>query len=353
MATQRQQVIEASQRPYWQRWWSIGGALTGLLALAWAFWRVEYDRVEDALGQANIAWVLVVPLAIAAEQLVRAWKWRQLLFVIRPVGTLRLFGAIMAGYFANILVPLGISPIVRSWLVARLEALKMSTVLATAAIDRLVDGLVFTGFVAVAVAFAIFPDPTGNIRIGLIIGGVGSFALFTLLLVGLGRYKSRAGSPDTWIIRLADRLPERFVGPVKRIMLSFAEGIVWPSQAWRGLGIVLASIVIKLIAITHFLWAGLAFGVLLRPVDYVFLVVFLGFLIILSRLARVPGGFFIGAIFALDLLGVPEAPALVMVLVVQFSSLLAVASIGAFALWRSGIALDELRLAKGSAVESS
>ena len=115
----------------------------------------------------------------------------------------------------------------------------------------------------------------------------------------------------------------------------------------------LASIVIKLIAITHFLWAGLAFGVLLRPVDYVFLVVFLGFLIILSRLARVPGGFFIGAIFALDLLGVPEAPALVMVLVVQFSSLLAVASIGAFALWRSGIALDELRLAKGTAAENS
>jgi hypothetical protein len=229
----------------------------------------------------------------------------------------------------------------------------MSSVLATAAIDRLVDGLVFTGFVAVALAFAIFPDPTGNIRIGLIIGGVGSFALFTLLLLGLGRYKRRVGSPDTWIIRLADRLPVRFVGPVKRVMLSFAEGIVWPREAWRGLGIVLASIVIKLIAITHFLWAGLAFGVLLEPVDYVFLVVFLGFLIILSRLARIPGGFFIGAIFALDLLGVPEEQALVMVLVVQFSSLLAVASIGAFALWRSGIALDELRLAKGNAVEGS
>ena len=342
-----------SGRPHWQRWWSIGGAITGLLALAWVFWRIEYDRMLDVLDQANVIFVLMVPLAIALEQLVRAWKWRQLLYAIRPVGTLRLFGAIMAGYFANLLVPLGISPFVRSWLVARLEALKMSAVLATAAIDRLVDGLIFTGFVAVVLAFAVFPDPSGTIHLGLIVGGVGSFALFTLLLVALAGYKRRVGLADSWITRLADRLPVRFAEPVKRVMRSFAKGVIWPREAWRGAGVVFASIVIKLIAITHFLWASLAFGLVLNALDYVFLVVFLGFLIILSRLARFPGGFLVGAIFALDLLGVPDEQALVMVLLVQFSSLLATASIGAFALWRSGIALDELRLAKGNAVERS
>ena len=72
----------------------------------------------------------------------------------------------------------------------------------------------------------------------------------------------------------------------------------------------LASVVIKLIALTHILWAGLAFGVVLRPADYVFLLVFLGFRIILTRFARILGGFFVGAIFALDLLGVPEEQAL-------------------------------------------
>jgi len=305
------------------------------------------------IDQANAAFVLMVPLAIALEQLVRAWKWRQLLYAIQPVGTLRLFGAIMAGYFANLLVPLGISPIVRSWLVARLESLKMSAVLATAAIDRLVDGLIFTGFVAVAVTSAVFPDPDGDIRLGLIVGGVGSFTLFTCLWVALARYKRWVSSPDAWITRIVDRLPVRFAEPGKRVMRSFAKGVVWPREAWRGAGVVFASIVIKLIAITHFLWAGLAFGLVLHPLDYLFLVVFLGFLIILSRLARIPGGFLVGAIFALDLLGVPDEQALVMVLLVQFSSLLATASIGAFALWRSGIALDELHLAKGNAVERS
>ncbi len=86
---------------------------------------------------------------------------------------------------------------------------------------------------------------------------------------------------------------------------------------------------------------------MLRPAEYVFLLVFLGFLIILTRFARIPGGFFLGAIFALDLLAVPEEPALAMVLVVQFSSLLAVASVGAFALWWHGVTLSELRTGGG------
>ena len=344
---------KTSDRPNWQRWWSIAGALTGLVVLVWAFSRVEYNRLFATLQHANPWYVLMVPLAITAEQLVRAWKWRQLLFAIRPIGAFRLFGAIMAGYFANILVPLGISPFARSWLVARLEALKMSSVLATVTIDRLVDGVIFTGFVAVILVFAIFPDPTGNIRLGLIVGGVGSLVLFTLLLFALSRYKGFVAHPDAWIMRLANRLPTRLIAPVTRVLISFADGVVWPQEAWRSLGIVLASIVIKLIAITHFAFAGLAFGVVLRPLDYVFLVVFLGFLIIFSRLVRIPGGFFIGAIFALELLGVPEERALTMILLVQVSSLLVIVSVGAFALWRSGIALDELRYAKGDAAESS
>lgn len=343
MARQDERVSVTFGRHYRRYRWSAGGTLLGLLALGWVLARVDYGRLIDVAGRTDIAFVLLTPLAVVAEQFVRAWKWRQLLFAIRPIGTLRLFGAIMAGYLANILVPLGLSPLVRSWLVARLENLKMSAVLATVAIDRLVDGLVFTGFVALALAFAVFPDPDGTVRLGLVAGGIGSFTLFTLLLFALARYKRGIARPGALMTRLARRLPERFAVPVESGLASFAEGIVWPRETWCGVAIVIASIVIKLIAITHFLWAGLAFGVTLPPVHYIFLVVFLGFLVILSRLARIPGGFFVGAVFALDLLGVPDEPALAMVLLVQISSLLTVAATGAIALWRSGIALADLK----------
>ncbi len=344
MAARSDRVTATAKFWHRRRWWTVGGAVVSLAAFIWIFWRIDYGRLIDVVGQADLAFVAMVPIAIVAEQLVRAMKWRQLLFRLRPIGTLRLFEAIMAGYFANLLVPLGLSPIVRSWLVARLEALTMSAVLATAAIDRLVDGLVFTGFVAFALAFAVFPDPDGNIRLGLLLGGGASFALFVWFGYLLSNFKRHAGNPDAWLSRLADRLPGRFAGTVKKLLASFAGGIVWPREIWRGLSIVLASIVIKLIATTHFLWAGLAFGLMLRPADYVFLLVFLGFLIILSRLVRIPGGFFLGATFALDLLGVRAETALAMVLLVQASSILAIASIGGIALWRSGVTLGEMKL---------
>ncbi len=259
----------------------------------------------------------------------------------------------MAGYLANLLVPLGISQLVRSWLVARLEAIKMSTVLATAAIDRLVDGMVFVAFIPVPLLLAEFPDPGGGIRLGLLAAGGGSVTLFAGLTFALGRYKRQAARADGWPGRLIERLPARVSDRAKEIAVSFAEGVVWPREAWRGFGIVLASVVIKLIALTHFLWAGLAFGVVLRPADYVFLLVFLGFLIILTRFARIPGGFFVGAIFALDLLGVAEERALAMVLVVQFSSMLTIACLGAFALWRNGMTLGKLRLAEADVREEA
>lgn len=327
-------------------WWAISGALIGVFALGWVLWRVDYARLLDIIIQAKLGFALLVPLAIAIEQLLRAWKWRQLLFGIRPIGTLRLFGAIMAGYFANILIPLGISPIVRSLLIARLEALGMGTVLATAAIDRFVDGIIFAGFVALALAFAVFPDPDGNIRLGLIVGGVGSLVFFALLLFLLARWKTRAGRGGDWTARLRARLPARLAGSIQEFLQSFAEGIVWPGEIWRGAGIIAASIGIKLIAMSHFLWAGLAFGVALRPAEYVFLLVFLGLLIILTHFARIPGMFLVGGVFALDLLGVAEEQALAMVLLVHFASLLAVSSIGALALWRSGVAISELRSIK-------
>ena len=322
--------------------------MIGALALGWVLWRVDYSRLQDILILANVGFLLLVPLAIAVEQWVRAWKWRQLLHGIQPIGTGRLFGAIMAGYFANILIPLGVSPIVRSWLVARLEDLRMGMVLATAAIDRLVDGVIFTGFVAFALGFAVFPDPGGDIRLALVVGGVGSLVLFSLLLFALARWKKRASHGDSWTARLDARLPARLTGPFKGFLQSFTEGIVWPDEIWRGAGIVIASIGIKLIATTHFLWAGLAFGVVLRPADYVFLLVYLGFLIILTRLARIPGGFLVGGVFALDLLGVAEEEGLAMVLLVHFASLLTVSGIGAFALWRNGVAIDDLRSIKES-----
>jgi len=336
----------ASGSPRWRRWLPWLGALIGAAALVFVLQRFDLGRFRAVVESADVRFILLVPLAIATEQLVRAWKWRQLLYPLRPmVGTLPLFGAIMAGYLTGLLIPFGFATLTRSWLVARREDLTLTGVLATVVLDRLTDGIVFASLVPIVLVLVAFPDPTGGIRAGLAWGTAGSFALVVVLIYGVVAYKRAVLRPDGLPMRLLGRLPTRLVGPVRRVSASFAEGIVWPREFWRGLGIVLASALIKLVAATHFLWAGLALGVALRPGQYLFLLVFLGFLVILGHFARVAGSFVVGAIVALGLFGVPEEEALAMVLIVEGANILSVTSIGAFALWRQGIALSELRAA--------
>jgi hypothetical protein len=133
----------ASQR--WRRWLPWLGAFIGVAVLAWLLRRFDFDRFFAILADADVRYIALVPLAIAAEQLVRGWKWRQILYPLRPVGTLPLFGAIMAGYLLGLLIPFGFGALARSWLVARREGMPISAVLATAALDRLTDGVVFAG----------------------------------------------------------------------------------------------------------------------------------------------------------------------------------------------------------------
>ena len=99
----------------------------------------------------------------------------------------------------------------------------------------------------------------------------------------------------------------------------------------------------KMIAATHFLWAGLAVGVVLTPFDYLFLMVFAGFALVLARFIRVPGGFVIGSGFALKQLGVPDEPALAMILFNHILTVVLMVGIGLLFLWRSGGDIREAR----------
>ncbi len=179
------------------------------MALAWALRSFEFKRFAGILAGADLRLLSLVPLSILAEQLVRAWKWRQLLHPLRAVGVMRLFGSIMAGYLLAMLIPLGFGTVARSWLVARREDLKLASVIATVALDRLTDGIVFACLVPLALASVVFDDPTGGIRAGLVWGGAVSFLLFAAVLLALMAYRRGPLTEGGRLLRLVRRLPQR------------------------------------------------------------------------------------------------------------------------------------------------
>ncbi len=330
--------------------WSIITLLLSVGLLFIAFRNLDLGRLPDILFAAEPIWLLALAASIPMEQLLRGWKWRQILFDIRPVGSFRLFGAVMVGYFANMIIPIGLSPLVRAWLIARLEGLKISTVLVTTAIERFIDGIVFAIIVGILVIFATLPLTEGNLRLGMMAAGGGSLVLFAGLFGGLFLVKRYLIIPESIVGRFVAWLEQGFGSRLVGIGYGMAEGITWPKSHWRGAGIILASIGMKMISTTHFLWAGLVFGILLSPFDYLFIMVFTGFALIISRFIRVPGGGIIGSAFALKLIGIADEEALTMVLAVHSASTILVAGIGAISMWNSGLTVLNLRLASRKAL---
>jgi hypothetical protein len=325
--------------------WTSIAALLATGVLFFAFRHLDLGRLSEVILGAEPLWLLALAVSIPIEQVLRGWKWRQILFDIRPVGTLRLFSAVMVGYFANMMIPIGLSPLVRAWLIARLESLKITTVLLTTAIERFVDGIVFAVLVGILVSFATLPVTEGNLRLGLMVAGSSSLVLFIGLIGGLFLVKNHLIDSNSVVGRFVAWLETLFGGRLAGIGLGMAEGITWPKSRWRGAGVILASIAMKMISTTHFLWVGLVFGILLSPFDYLFIMVVTGFALIVSRFIRVPGGGIMGSAFALKLLGIADEEALTMVLVVHFSVMALVAGIGAIAMWKSGLTVLELRRA--------
>jgi uncharacterized membrane protein YbhN (UPF0104 family) len=325
--------------------WTSIAALVAAGVLYFAFRHLDLERLSDIILGAEPLWLLALAISIPIEQVLRGWKWRQILYDIRPVGTLRLFSAVMVGYFANMIIPIGLSPLVRAWLIARLESLKITTVLLTTAIERFVDGIVFAVLVGILVSFATLPVTEGNLRLGLMVAGISSLVLFIGLIGGLFLVKNHLIDSNSVVGRFVAWLETLFGGRLAGIGLGMAEGIIWPKSRWRGAGIMLAGIAMKMISTSHFLWVGLVFGILLSPFDYLFIMVVTGFGLIVSRFIRVPGGGIMGSAFALKLLGIADEEALTMVLVVHFSVMALVAGIGAIAMWKSGLTVLELRRA--------
>ena len=329
----------------------VTGSVAALAVLVWLYRDLDAETFLSHIATAEPYWLLALAGAILVEQITRGWKWRQILYDLKPISTLRLFGAILAGYGLAVFIPLGVSPLVRSWLIARLEGLRLACVLVTTAIDRFIDGIVFALFAGVVAFTAQIPGIEGNVSAGLTVAGALNLILFSALLYVLFIGRSPLGRDDTRLSRFIDWLVLKGGRRFHGLRSAIRQGIVWPHQRGRQVGVVVASVVMKLLAATHFLWAGLAVGIVLGGFDYLFLMVFAGFALVLGRLIRVPGGFIVGAGLALELLNVPKEQALAMILFSNVISKTVMVGVGSIFLWRSGVDIQAAKLsaARGDA----
>ncbi len=322
----------------------IFGFAIAIFALYWLFQEIDVQNFLTVVFATEKIWILVLAVAILLEQLTRGWKWRQIIFELKPVAAVRLFCAIVAGNCVIMIVPLGVGSLVRSWLIARLEGLRWASVLMTTAVERFLDGLIFTIFLLATAFVTNILSLGGGMRTGLVLAGLLNLLLFLALFSALFFGRTMLDRDHSRISRLIDWLATKGGKRLYDLRAAVLQGIIWPRNRRRQLGAVLASILMKIINATQFKWAGLAVGIVLTPYECLFVMVFSGIAIAFTRFIRVPHGFLIGSGFALELLGVPTEQALAIILFNHTLTVVFTVAIGLGFMWKSGFQIRDASL---------
>lgn len=117
------------------------GALCVYLALR----RIDVAATFRVLGDVSATAILTYAATMVVTHFFRAWRWE---YLLRPIGVSlplrRLFPISSVGFMAILAVPLRLGELVRPYYVVRAGQSRMSAVLGTVAVERVVDGLLIS-----------------------------------------------------------------------------------------------------------------------------------------------------------------------------------------------------------------
>lgn len=286
-------------------------ALLVVGAFLWLLRGLDLAAIADALRRARW-WPIAVATALNFGHLaLRAVRWQLMLQQVEPIGFGRMLRYTIANYAASTILPARMGELLRVWLLRRREGVPASTATATAIGEKVLE--------AAALAVVVVPVPwllrdlpgwIGGALIGLVVVGLGGVGLCALLAY--------------W----ARRHPDRARGARAPLLVRFAAGVdVLGQPADLALTIVL-SIAAWIVDVCQILLVLAAVGVYV-PWTGALLV-----LLTLNLAAAIPaapaqlGAFEIGAVVALEALGVPRPEAVAFALVFHAVQVVPLALVG-------------------------
>ncbi len=127
--------------------------------LVWAFWDVDFEGFRSAFASARYSYFVLALFFSIAQYLIRAYRWKYLLFLQKDIPYYSVLSALFIGFFANSVLPFRAGEFLRAYVIGRNENISKSSVLATVLVERTIDVLSLL-FIAV-VALLFFPIPEG------------------------------------------------------------------------------------------------------------------------------------------------------------------------------------------------
>jgi uncharacterized protein (TIRG00374 family) len=133
----------------------VASLSVGALCIGLALRKIDLHQTQSVLRALPLSAVLIYALSIVPVHIFRAWRWK---YLLRPIGVSLSFGRLMVistvGFMAVLALPFRLGEFARPYYVVREGQSRMSEVLGTVAVERIVDGLVIAILLFVTYLFA-------------------------------------------------------------------------------------------------------------------------------------------------------------------------------------------------------
>ncbi|HWZ27903.1 MAG TPA: lysylphosphatidylglycerol synthase transmembrane domain-containing protein [Gemmatimonadales bacterium] len=332
--------------------WLLGLAIT-IACLWWAVRGVHWDEFAAALATVNVPLLLLVVVVATLPFPLRVIRWRIMLRTDTgaPVAWGALWNAVAIGFMANNLLPARAGEFARAYVVKRQAPVRFITALATIGVERLFDGILMLGLMAVAIAAPSFPGH-GTQQGALVsrVAGGAAVAFVGLLVVAF----IVAVHPAPWL-KLLDRLtqsllPARIAAPVNHLAHGMIEGLGVLKSPSRFALVLGWSLVQWLVNAASFALCFKAFGLSVPPEGSLLLQGILGFGVAIPSSPGFAGVFEKATQFTLLLYSVDSSRALAYALAYHATTFVPITLLGLHALSRARLHLTDLRAAPGESV---
>jgi glycosyltransferase 2 family protein len=306
----------------------------GIGCLVWVLRGLRLEDVYDSVRQTDWPWLVPAALLAVGVYLCAGWEWQILL---RPVGRLsvvRTTQAVLAGRFANDVLPVHVGYVLRVYLVSRWLRISVARIIPSLLLERFLDGL----WLALGIGLmAIWVRLPGKIASAAEVwAGVMVFGLVALVaIIFYRRHEAPGVDPKRFDWRWFRRV-RAFSGQV----LSEIRVLGRSWAFWAAVAISILKFTLQALAFLLLLWAyGLHLSVWVQL--GVFLIAYVG-ISIPSTPASV-GVFQFFCISGLQLFGVTKAVATGFSLLAFVVLTIPLSIAGFVALAQSGVTLRQVR----------
>lgn len=302
------------------------GIVVSVVAIGLVLRSVDLGAALDALRRANLSWVALLVALIAVDVILRALRWRLLLRPVAAVPFRATLGALLVGYLANNVLPARLGELVRSHVLGDRTGVSRSTVLGTVVVERIVDTAVV---VAIAATAILVLSVRGIVASGVLVGLALTGLLVVLVAAGILAHRLPGADRVTAIL---ERWPQ-----VRAGLGRLREGLAVAGRP-RTLG---STIVVSLgswsCAVLGFAAAGQAVGLEPTIGQAALLAAGVNLATAVPSAPGYVGTFELAAIAIAASVGIPEAPALAMALLLHAVSLVLISASGAVVVARMGL----------------